>query len=81
MLELIIGLENHREFMRFNLNRHEDPNMLFLLETKLPSKKLDVIKLRLGMYAFIGVNSEGQAGGQAPMWKDMMDIQLRSFSS
>lgn len=33
VLELIVGLETHREFMRFDLNRHEDPNMLFLLET------------------------------------------------
>lgn len=57
------GLGNQRGVRALHdLTHLEDPDVLFLLETKLLSKKLDAIESRIGFHACIGVDSEGRAG-------------------
>lgn len=58
----------------------EDPELLVLIETKLPSRKLDRIWNRIGMYGCLGVDCEGRVGGLALLWKDSLDIQFINFS-
>lgn len=60
MLELRGLVNPQRVCVLFNLNQCEGLHILFLLETKLPTTKLDAIKLQLGMHACIGVNNEGE---------------------
>lgn len=45
-----------------DLTRHEAPDLLFLLETKLPSRKLEVIKIHVGMHGCFWVHSVGREG-------------------
>jgi len=45
------------------------PNMVFLMETKLQSGRLEFLKSRLGFDGFFAVDSKGRSGGLALFWK------------
>ncbi|OMO59710.1 reverse transcriptase [Corchorus capsularis] len=62
------------------LIRRERPNVVFLMETKLPDFKLDSIRRRCKMHACFGVSATGRSGGLAMFWDDSVDLQLISFS-
>ncbi|OMO99000.1 reverse transcriptase [Corchorus capsularis] len=59
------GLGNPRAVRALRaLIRKERPNVLFLMETKLPEHKLDSIRRRCGFIACFGVGAIGRSGGQ-----------------
>lgn len=69
-----MGLGNHRGVRALHdLTRHEALDLLFLLETKLPIRKIEAIKQKISKQGCIGVDSEGKGGGLALMWKDHLD--------
>lgn len=75
-------LENPRGVcVLHDLTLHEAPNLLFLLETKLPMRKLEAIRSCVGMHGCIGVDNEGRGGEMALMWKDNLERQLIYFLS
>jgi len=57
--------------------RTKKPNLVFLMETKLNSKKMEAIQTKLDFDAIFVVDSIGKSGGLALMWKldNVMNIQ------
>lgn len=66
--------------MLHDLILHEVSDLLFLLETKLPMKKLEAIRRHVGLHGCVGVDSVGRGGGLALMWRDTIETHLINFS-
>ena len=63
-----------------SLVKLKGPTVLFLMETKLSSKKMEIIRVKVGFdYAFT-VLSVGRSGGLALLWKQEVDVSIRNFS-
>ena len=63
-----------------SLVKLKGPTVLFLMETKLSSKKMEIIRVKVGFdYAFT-VPSVGRSGGLALLWKQEVDVSIRNFS-
>jgi exonuclease III len=48
-----------------DVHKREDPDVLFLCETKMRREKLEGLRWKLGMPNMMVKNSEGQSGGLA----------------
>ena len=63
---------------------NEDPQLVFLQETKLHQHELERVKVKLRYDGLIAVGCEGQGrkrrGGLALMWKKGVQVTLKSFS-
>ncbi|XP_019186577.1 PREDICTED: uncharacterized protein LOC109181280 [Ipomoea nil] len=55
--------------------------LLFLMETKLVTHKLEDIKSKLGFHGMFSVDAVGQKGGPVLFWKGDIDLNISSFSS
>lgn len=62
------------------LVRAEDPSLVFLMETKLMTKQMERVKIKLGFDCGIFVDRVGRSGGLAFLWRKSVDVTLRSFS-
>ncbi|MCI10306.1 hypothetical protein A2U01_0031399, partial [Trifolium medium] len=66
------------------LIRLENPQVVFLMETRLKVPEVDRLKLKLGSSCGLAVDCRGvgreRVGGLALFWKDHMDITIKSFS-
>lgn len=62
-----------------DLIQHKDPDILFLQETKLPTKKVEAIKIRLGFTCYLGVDCEGRGGGLAFLWNSNTELTVMYF--
>ncbi len=60
--------------------KKEAPQIVFLMETRLPVWKLEFIRLRLGMKGCFGVERDGYGGGLALLWDDSVDVHVQSYS-
>lgn len=58
----------------------EDPDILFLSETKLDGKRMENFKWRLGMGNMFARDCDGKSGGLALFWKKEVQIELHNFS-
>ena len=58
----------------------EDPNCIFLMETKLVVSKMDGIKERLKRSQGLVVPSKGRSEGLALLWKKELKVDVQSFS-
>lgn len=75
------GLENPCGVRALHdLIRLEDPDLFFLIETKLMVRRLERIRIRTGIHGCLRVDSEGRGGGLVLLWKDNLDTQLINFS-
>ena len=75
------GLGNPETVLELhNLVKHEVPQIVFLMETCLPIRKLEFTRVKLGMKGCFGVDRERFGGGLALLWDDSVDIQIQSFS-
>ncbi|KAG2707736.1 hypothetical protein I3760_05G160800 [Carya illinoinensis] len=75
------GLGNPRSIRSLrDLITCEGPDILFLQETKVSSRRLDFCKLRLGFRFCLGVDSVGRSGGLALFWKDNIHLKIVSYS-
>jgi hypothetical protein len=60
--------------------KSKGPKVLFLMETKLSSRRMEDIRTKVGFdYAFT-VPSVGQSGGLALLWKQKVDVRIQNFS-
>ena len=63
------------------LVRKEDPSIVFLMETRLELRHLELLRVRLGMRGCFGVDRHGLGGGLALLWSSTIDIHIQSFSN
>lgn len=57
------------------------PNIIFLMEIKLQYSQWQAIKTKIGFNNFFVVDSVGQSGGLALMWKNDMVVKVQNYSS
>ncbi|KAE8782990.1 Elongation factor 1-alpha [Hordeum vulgare] len=57
----------------------EDPDILFLSETKLTEKELEKFKWRLGLGNMVAWSAVGRSRGVALLWKKEVHVTLRSY--
>ncbi|KAK3210760.1 hypothetical protein Dsin_015466 [Dipteronia sinensis] len=56
------------------------PGAIFLMETKVDSKRLEYIRVKLGFAAKLVVDCVGKSGGLCLLWSNEVDISLLSYS-
>lgn len=61
------------------LLRKYRPDVIFLSETRGSSHSIDSLKTKWNMHG-VGVDSVGNSGGLAFLWKKSIQVQLLSFS-
>ncbi|XVF82826.1 hypothetical protein PTKIN_Ptkin16aG0081500 [Pterospermum kingtungense] len=74
------GLRNPRTIRSLLKILREGPEVVLLSETSVKDDKLDRVRRRCNYNSVIGVDVEGRSGGLALMWKDKVEVELRSFS-
>ncbi|KAJ1259810.1 hypothetical protein BS78_10G184600 [Paspalum vaginatum] len=62
------------------LQKEEDPDILFLSETKLDRNWIDGLRWRLGLTNLVVKNSDGRNGGLAIFWRKGVNFHLRDVS-
>ncbi|KAA3483968.1 reverse transcriptase [Gossypium australe] len=66
--------------LRHLLKQHH-PHLVFLMETKLDSKRMDRVRRSCGFINGIDVEAEGSRGGLCLAWKVGIEVTLRSYST
>jgi exonuclease III len=61
------------------LQKKEDPDILFLSETKFDKKGIEKLRYALRMPSVVFVESVGKSGGLALFWKHGINLSLRSM--
>lgn len=75
------GLGNHRTVRDLCRRIKEKcPNLVFLMETKLRSNKLNLIKYKTGFQNLFVVDGVGRSGGLALFWDEDIDVQIKNYS-
>ncbi|XVF82790.1 hypothetical protein PTKIN_Ptkin16aG0077900 [Pterospermum kingtungense] len=62
------------------LVKQQDSHAIFLSKTKMHVSKLERIRLLCGMSGCMSISSEGKNEGLAMLWKEEVDLNLRSLS-
>ena len=62
-----------------NLVKTQEPKVLFLMETKLDSKKMEGIRVKLRFKFCFSVPSLGRSGGLALLWNDPFELSIQNF--
>ncbi|KAA3488136.1 reverse transcriptase [Gossypium australe] len=76
------GLERPQTVLRLkNKLRAINPRILFLIETKLSAKKMELVRLKCGFEYGIDIRAMGFRGGLSLGWKGNSLVSLKSFSS
>ncbi|XP_059436227.1 uncharacterized protein LOC132169166 [Corylus avellana] len=75
------GIENP-ETVRELCRKVKDkcPDLVFLMETKLISNKMSVIKQRMSFNNMLVVDCIGRSGGLALLWKEGMGVEIHNYS-
>jgi hypothetical protein len=60
--------------------KEKRPGLVFLMETKMLSKCLEKIRIKIGFGNVFGVDSVGRSGGLALFWNDTMSVEIQNFS-
>ena len=63
------------------LQKEEDPDVLFLSETRMVRGRLEWLRWKMGMTNMIVKDCEGQSGGLALFWKNQVNLKLIGFVS
>ena len=61
--------------------RRWDPRIVFLLETKLRSRRMERVRDRLGFVNGLIVASRDHSGGLALLWTRKINLNIKSFSN
>lgn len=76
------GLGNPRAVGRLKkLLSRERPDVIFLMETKLGSVEMNIIKNKLQFQNGYHVDAMGRSGGLSLMWMDNVDVSIMSASA
>uniref|UniRef100_A0A8R7TP82 Endonuclease/exonuclease/phosphatase domain-containing protein n=1 Tax=Triticum urartu TaxID=4572 RepID=A0A8R7TP82_TRIUA len=63
-----------------DLQKREDPDILFLSETKMDGRRMEKFKWMLGMSNMVVRACEGKSGGLALFWKKEIRMELHNYS-
>jgi hypothetical protein len=75
------GLGNPRTVRDLcRLVKEKKPKLVFLIETKLRTDKLERIRIRIGFNSVFGVDSVGRSGGLALLWSDEISVEVQNYS-
>lgn len=75
------GMRNPRTFRAFiQMLKFADPDVVFLMETKLLSRQSETFRVRCNMFGCFGVDLIGLSGGLALLWKQGINVAVESFS-
>ena len=58
-----------------------NPRLVFLLETKSKSRRMEKIKFKLGFTNGLYVQSRGRSGGLALLWSSDTNLEIKSYSN
>jgi hypothetical protein len=58
----------------------EVPKIVFLMETRLPVRKLEFLRIKFGMRGCFGVDRKRFGGGFALFWDDSVTVHVQSYS-
>lgn len=73
------GWETPRQFVGFFwCQKAEEADILFLSETKLDEKRMQVFMKKLGMTNLEVVDCEGKSVGIVALWRSGINVVLRS---
>ena len=61
--------------------KQKGPNIVFLMETRLPVRSLEWLRVRLGMLGCLGVERNGIGGGLALLWDATVTVNIQSYST
>lgn len=56
------------------------PSVLFLMETLIDARRMEVIRVKLGFSGMFVVDNIGHSGVLAMLWKEDFDLQITSYS-
>jgi hypothetical protein len=56
--------------------REKKPLMVFLMETKLRSAKVELFRVQMGFGGVFVVDSVGRSGGLALFWREEVDVTI-----
>ena len=57
-----------------DFQKKEDPDVLFLSETKMDEGRLEWLRWKLGLMNMVVKNCEGQSGGLALFWRNSVNL-------
>jgi exonuclease III len=63
-----------------NLVKVQGPKVLFLMETKLDGKKMEVLRVELHFKFCFTVLSRGSSGGLALLWNDPVELTIQNYT-
>jgi exonuclease III len=63
-----------------SLQKEEDPDILFLSETKMDRNKIEGLRWRLGLTNMVVKDCSGKSGGLAIFWRKGVNFQLRTVA-
>ena len=58
------------------LVKAHSPRLVFLAETRQPSRKVEGLRWKLGLKGFCGVDSDGRGGGLALFWDESLTVRV-----
>jgi exonuclease III len=75
------GLGNPRTVQELcRLVKQKRPAMVYLMETKLRSSKMEMIRYKLGFNNMFVVDCVGRSGGMALFWGEEVTVTVKNFS-
>jgi exonuclease III len=63
-----------------NIQKEENPDILFLSETKLDRARIDGLRWRIGLTNMVVKDCRGRSGGLTLFWRNGINFQLRAMS-
>ena len=63
-----------------NIVKQEGPTLLFVMETKIKAKRVEVLKHSLGFGGCFAVDSAGLSGGIGLFWSRDVIVDLKNYS-
>ena len=63
-----------------DLQKQEDPDVLFLSEIRMDERGMETFKGMLGMGNMIVKECDGKSGGLALLWKREINLELHNYS-
>jgi ribonuclease HI len=62
------------------LVKDKKPDLVFLMETKLRRKKMEIVRNKLGFPNMFTVECIGRSGGLGLLWRDEAKVEVQNFS-
>lgn len=75
------GLRNPRTVRDlYQMVEEKKPRILFLMETRLPQSRMQVIRNTLGFAGMLVVDPIGTGGGLALLWREEKKVEIQNYS-